>query len=551
MIQLSQYTKHRSAAPRFRAQWIILCLIAVFLFPVSVLAQTSEGSPNRIEGLNRAETVVWTFRGEAADQETLDALRRDLDAALAGESGTHVFGRKGLSEQLTRTSADAPACLKGLESCASPETLVFDAVDLTLLIRVELSRSSTGFSAAYELVDRSGEVSRTAALKASSLRELAFGLAGDIFDATGTVTVQSRPAGAEVTIDGQKVGTTPLTYRLPTGEHAYALSLPEYKETSGQFNLGSDEPVVIERELGRLKGLFMVEGAPAGAEVYLNGKGYGRAGESLEVEPGTYTMEVRAQGYEPYREELEITPGSITKRDVDMSKQRAFLDEVEPDAIALNSYIARLSYDHSVHSTTFRGARGDEGGVDYEFAGFTNDEGQLPTDATLRRSMDPNGLRMDFAYSWRNFGIVLLSTSYVTRDLDLDARVEASDADRTVAVTVDSVKRLQLRPIQVRYRHFYDNFAPFLELGTGINLQWVRTTGENLAAPVTLYNSEAFWTFGIGAEYFITPNVFGLARYSGQFYFDGGLGTEHVFSFGAGVALPNLFGFEPEPPEQL
>ncbi|MGM0554861.1 MAG: PEGA domain-containing protein [Myxococcota bacterium] len=514
-------------------------------------ASPGDESPSRIEGLDRAEIVAWTFDGPAADTETLDTLRKQLDAALGGESGTHVFGHRGLSEELTRKSADTPDCLKGLESCASPETLVFDALDLTLLIRVQIDRSSAGFSATYELVDRSGEVSRTNNLNATSLRELAFELAGDIFDATGSVTVQSIPSGAEVTIDGQKVGTTPLTYRLPTGEHSYTLNLPDYKDTSGQFELDSDEDTVIERELERLKGIFMVRGAPADAEVYLDGKGYGRAGESLEVEPGTYTVEVRAEGFEPYREELEIEPGSVTKRDVDMNNQRAFLDEVEPDAIALNSYIARLTYDHSAHATTFRGARGEASGTEFEFVGFTDSDGQLPSDATLRRSMDPNGLRLDFAYTWRNFGIVLLSTSYVTRDLDLSARIDSTDADRTVPVTVDSVKRLQLRPIQIRYRHFYDNFAPFVEAGTGINLQWVRATGELLDAPVTLYNSEAFWTFGIGAEYFVTPNVFGIARYSGQFYFDGGLGTEHVFSFGAGIALPNLFGFEPEPPEQL
>jgi hypothetical protein len=42
-----------------------------------------------------------------------------------------------------------------------------------------------------------------------------------------------------------------------------------------------------------------------------------------------------------------------------------------------------------------------------------------------------------------------------------------------------------------------------------------------------------------------------MLRYSAQFYFDDGLGTENVLSVGAGIALPNLFGFEPEPPEKL
>lgn len=513
-------------------------------------AQGSEADGQATE-VPRTEVVLWTFEAPGLPQSTLPKVHQGLEASLRAETGRHLFGEKAFRAYVAQKTAALPNCLKGLEACVSPQTLAFDALGLTLVIRVDVSQGADGLIAQYELVDRRGEVAREASVSGKTPRELAFALAGEIFDATATVTMRSEPAGAQVEIDGEAVGSTPLSYRLPVGTHTYTMRLADHRVVEGTFELESSGGEDILATLEQLPAALVFKDAPDAATVYVDGEERGLASERLELEPGAYDVEVRAEGFDTYREEVTLSAGQVAEKRVRLEKSNPLLKDIEPNSIAVNSYIGRLSFDQSLHMTTFRDARGDSAGTDFEFLGFTKDDQPSVLGEDLRRLTAPSGVRFDFTYSWENFGLVLLSASYASSTLDQKALIDSSAANNPISVTVTDMSRLQLRPLQVRYRHFYQNFAPFVELGTGINIQWVEVDGELLERPVTLSNSEAFWTLGLGGSYFFTPNVFGMVRYSAQFYFDDGLGTENVFSFGAGVALPNLFGFEPEPPEKL
>jgi hypothetical protein len=553
--------------PKNRAKTLILALLAVLLVTSGSVSQSyaqgvepgadaaSDGQPDAGDGgdvVPRKEVVLWTFTAAALPSDVLPKIHEGLKASLKAERGRHLIGEKAFRAYVGETSTPVPDCLQGLEACVSPQTLAFDALDLTLVIRVAISKGSGGgFVAHYELVDRRGEVSREADVEATSARELAFALAGEIFDATATVSMHSEPSGAEVEIDGEAVGTTPLNYRLPIGTHRYTMRLADHRPVEGSFELESAGAEEVRAEFKEMPGVLVIDGAPEGASVFVDGEDRGLASERIELDPGEYAIEVRKDGFTSYRDEVALSAGqSVTKR-ASLEQSHPLLKDIEPNEIAINSYIGRLTYDHSLHNTTFRDARGEAGGTDFEFLGFSDDDQPSLLSEELRRFTDPNGARFDFTYSWENFGLVLLSASYASSTLDQKALLSSSDAANPVAVTVTDMSRLQLRPLQLRYRHFYQNFAPFVELGTGINIQWVEVEGELLEEPVTLSNSEAFWTLGLGGSYYFTPNVFGMLRYSAQFYFDDGLGTENVLSVGAGIALPNLFGFEPEPPEKL
>jgi hypothetical protein len=571
LIERSQYIKVAKAMPKNRVFCLSLAVLAVLLITSGSVSQLyaqdvdSSAEPasepsDAADTIPRNEVVLWTFTAPGLPTDTLPRIHRGLKASLKAERGRHLIGEKAFRAYVSQTSAPVPNCLQGLEPCVSPQTLAFDALGLTLVVRVAISKpdpssqsspNQNGFVANYELVDRRGEVSREASVNADSARELAFALAGEIFDATATVTMQSEPAGAEVEIDGEAVGTTPLSYRLPIGEHRYTMRLADHRPVEGSFELESAGAKEVRAEFKQLPGVLLVEGAPEGAMVFINDEQRGLASERLELDPGEYALEVRKEGFDSYREQIAVGAGQSVNKRARLEKSNPLLRDIEPNQIAVNSYIGRLSYDHSLHKTTFRDARGEAGGTNFEFLGFSADDQPMLAREDLRRLTDPNGLRFDFTYSWENFGLVLLSASYASSTLDQKALLSSSDADNAVAVTVTDMSRLQLRPLQLSYRHFYKNFAPFVELGTGINIQWVDVEGELLEEPVTLSNSEAFWTLGLGGAYYFTPNVFAMARYSAQFYFDDGLGTENVLSVGAGVALPNLFGFEPEPPEKL
>jgi hypothetical protein len=480
------------------------------------------------------------------------AFRAALGKALADTDRRHLLNPSDFESYLDDHATDVPTCFKGLEPCISPKALAFDQLGLTALIEVEVTRSGEQLEARYRLVDRRGETTKESTARGKTTRRLAFSLVRDLFDATGSVAIRSTPSGAAVQIDGETVGTTPLETRLPIGTHSFGLQLPGHRTADGSFELTSGASLTVEKELGKRPGELLVENAPEGAVLTIDGESRGKPGEPLELPPGNYTLKVTADGYQAYSEAIAIDSGERVERSIPLERNNPLLRDVSVNEIALNHYVARLTYDHSLHPTSFRDARARVDGREFEFAGFADDAGNLPDDRVVRRLLDPNGIRFDLSYTGRNFGVVGLSLSYAATGADRRVFIDQSrSGNDTVTGRLTSLRRLQLRPLQISYRHFFGNFVPSLEIGTGLSFQWMRIEGLPNRDPITLRQTEAYWTIAASAQYFFDENWFGIFRYGVQDYFNRGKGVEHVLSLGAGVALPNLFGFEPEPPEEL
>lgn len=481
-----------------------------------------------------------------------EAFREALGRALAETERRHLLSRQDFETHLQGRSTALPECFEGVEPCISAQTLVFDQLGLTALVRIRARSSGDRLEVTYRLVDRRDEVTKQATLEATDPEELAYRLVRELFDATGTVAIRSTPPGAAVRVDGESIGTAPIEARLPIGDHTYQLRHPDRRDVEGEFHLSTGESKTLEETLPQKPGRLVVQNAPEGAAVHVDGTERGAAGEPIELEPGAYEIAVRASGFEPHEERVEIDSGETLRRNIPLQSSSRLLQDIPADEIAVNRYIARLSYDHAIHPTSFRDARGHAAGREFEFEGFASNSGALPGDRVVKRTVAPFGVRADFGYTGRHFGVVLASLSYTAAQTDRSAYVEVSGEERQRLVgTVTSLRRLQLRPLQVSYRYFYKNFVPKLELGTGMTFQWLTMEELPENSHVTLGQTEAFWNVGLTGQYFFDANWFGLLRYSLQDYFNAGKGVEHILSLGIGVAYPNLLGFEPEPPEQL
>ncbi|MFB6262676.1 MAG: PEGA domain-containing protein [Bradymonadaceae bacterium] len=504
---------------------------------------SGDGDPSAPRGTGQTAVVLWIFHRSEKTGDLRATFESNLRSALSGERRRHLVGTADLETYLSDHPGQLPLCFEGLSECVSPETAAHEQIGLNTVIRVSLSGSGAEgpLRARYELLDRRGRVSERSSLKAPTPKKLAFEVARAVFDVSSAVTIETKPSGATVFIDGDRVGTSPVQTRLPIGEHSYRLELTKYRPVEGTFEVTGGESTTVDRSLQREPGLLVVEEAPENATVSIDGENVGRAGEEIELQPGKHELVVRADGHESHRETVEIQAGETIRRSIPLERDNPLLRSVDQDQIAVNHYVARLTFDQSIHPSSFRDARGSAGGTNYEFDGFT--DGARPT-------LAPNGLRLDLAYTGRHFGVTALSISYLgMRRIDERVKLQTGAGDTTTA-SVESLRRLQLRPFQLTYRHLFRNIAPSIELGTGIAFQWVDVE-PNSADRLTLSRTEAFWTLGIGAQYFFNANWFASLRYHLQDYFNPGLGAEHVVSLGGGVALPNLFGFEPEPPEEL
>jgi opacity protein-like surface antigen len=444
--------------------------------------------------------------------------------------------------------------MKGLDACGSPKAAAFDAAGLENLVRLRLESTGDGVKATYRLLDRRGRVAREGTVRADGPRQLGFAVVRAIFDATGSVSITTTPSGATVIVDGENMGTTPLDTRLSVGTHNYSIELEGYRTVEGGVEVTSSGSDPIRHDLEPMQGTLIVEGAPEGATVFVDGKEVGPASDELPIAPGNHTLKVTAKNYEPLQTTVSVEAGQTVTKTAALQRVNPLLQSVDADQIANNKYFFRLSYDQSIHRTTFRDARGEVGGETYEFLGYPDDNGNVGGGAQ-KRTIGPPGIRADIGYTGRNLGVVALSLSYhgVAQGRDAVLTDDPLNGQREEA-TVTQVHRLHLRPLQLKGRLIFNNFVPTAEIGTGIAFQWVEAEFEdpnNNTRNLTLTQTEAYWTMGAGLEYYFSPNWFAMFRYSFQDYFNAGRGVEHMLSFGFGGAFANVFGIEPEPPEEL
>ena len=128
--------------------------------------------------------------------------------------------------------------------------------------------------------------------------------------ADATLTLESTPAGAGVTVDGTFAGLTPLVLPLSPGDrHAISLSKAGYRGTSLSLTLSRGETasrsVTLAPELGEVR--FAIQ--PAEAEILINGQRVGTGSQSLSLPAVQQRVAVQLEGYASFETEVTPKPG--------------------------------------------------------------------------------------------------------------------------------------------------------------------------------------------------------------------------------------------------
>ncbi len=128
--------------------------------------------------------------------------------------------------------------------------------------------------------------------------------------AAGVLQLASSPSGANVTLDGEFQGQTPLSLELIPGRaHQLAVFKPGYRRYTGTVKLpagGQDSQTVqLKAQLGEVR--FNI--TPTNANLKIGGKLRGKGSQTLSLPAFEQSVEVSLEGYNTVRRRVTPRPG--------------------------------------------------------------------------------------------------------------------------------------------------------------------------------------------------------------------------------------------------
>ncbi len=128
---------------------------------------------------------------------------------------------------------------------------------------------------------------------------------------TGTVSVQTNPAGVGVFVDGVSRGNTPARLSLPPGSHILELrgrGVPRVVPIT--VTAGADVSQYLELPETPSTGSLLIQSDPAGAKVSVDGVPHGVAPVSVsDLAPGDHEVVLQAEGGGAVRQRVVIQAG--------------------------------------------------------------------------------------------------------------------------------------------------------------------------------------------------------------------------------------------------
>jgi hypothetical protein len=125
--------------------------------------------------------------------------------------------------------------------------------------------------------------------------------------ADGTLDISSSPRGANVTINREFRGITPLSVDLsPLREHQVEFFLEGYSKAVRRVSIEPEQTSKLSLNLAPIIGHIRLSVDPADAEVIVDGTAKGTGSQTLALTAREHDISVRKPGYETH--EVKITP---------------------------------------------------------------------------------------------------------------------------------------------------------------------------------------------------------------------------------------------------
>ena len=151
----------------------------------------------------------------------------------------------------------------------------------------------------------------------------------------GSMNIYSDPDGAEIYVDNNFMGVTPLSFKkVAEGEHEIRLYKKNFREWTQRVLVRSFQPTDVKATLEVSPGILTVNSFPAGASILFKGKLIARTPHTMSnIPPGEIVLQIEKPGFESWTTSVQIAPNSQETLDVTLAEKKGtFTVSSKPDS---------------------------------------------------------------------------------------------------------------------------------------------------------------------------------------------------------------------------
>lgn len=524
------------------------------------------------EAQGEPRNVVWILDLPAGDEvgTTAPAV---LTRILEGSKDKHTVAASAadLAPWLEKNSVPLPDCLGGVAPCSNPRAVLLESLSADLLVRGIIKRAGPRWTFEVKLYGKDGREAHNQVFQAGgvpvdgkpvppdkSLETVSSEVVRVLFNATGTVKVTTTPEGATITIDGKSVGVSPVITELPVGDHRIKATLENHAETEAMANVVAGRRTPVEMTLNPRLATLTVDSTPVLADLYIDNVKKGTAGSPIQLPPGEYELELRAEGYRNRTVHLVVSPEEMKVMSLQLEATRpklpvAGLGEVSTEAIISRRYFARVAYRYASLTTGLDDSEGAFNGQNFKLGDLLLDGAPTPE---AQADFGYHGIHLEAGYNWEHWGFVAAGLTILASGDNTRGQLNINGRDHNVKL--EDFERIEFKPAQVIFRYPYKNLFPQVQTGFGYFSETFSaefdTQPQGLPGTVALDRNGLFFHFSIEASYFFDTWWFAYATLGIERDLShDDTETETLVGFGVGLTLENPLqdtGFA-EPPREV
>ncbi len=123
----------------------------------------------------------------------------------------------------------------------------------------------------------------------------------------GVIVISGPVLEANVYVDNDWVGVSPMKYSIAPGPHTVRLEKPGYEPLTSTVTVTGDKPEKVSASLVQKKGELKITSTSGTATIYLDGKKIGVTPMTVSTLPGERKVKLTRDGYSPYTTTVTVS----------------------------------------------------------------------------------------------------------------------------------------------------------------------------------------------------------------------------------------------------